>query len=532
MISMFGEFDNAGFTYSGGNEGIAENQDHVMSAAFESITVHSVDDLCRFMKNQTAPPELKLKKLASAFKQIDFYDDDEVRRVAETFAPNLVEGVKKMNHKDAKDIHVLMMLCHMMTDFFGCEFENLELEVLDEMACEVAVVIDPRQYDVFRWHQSIDHHTDYIEDRNKMVTHAAAHFLRPRLDALMQEVVDNTSTMPSEDQMAQITDYFIKYECMRAGWEQSEHKTTRFMNATTFLVRLMRTEHLGMHPRYVIHQLGQQIKWIIKMLGFEWTQRNYETFLLTFTFASIQLYAELDKHDDLAAVDNEALDQWTTVLERGIEYLDLMEGGKEERWLTDEEMLKCLQIIDKGLFHIGDYLLECDRRDVRVPLDTMAVLLRCYSKFTRHGNVVQLEKKYGPRLTELFYRMGRELLAAPNDESCQTIVHAVEILLVNATSLSELPTELCLLLADYLKFDYDEGLKGIDIDREGTFYAGRELLKREDWYTPEGLQLAIDAAQEKVKARSSMLQTQHTRALLEELKKKRDSLNSPPATQE
>ncbi|CAJ0926265.1 unnamed protein product, partial [Mesorhabditis belari] len=52
------------------------------------------------------------------------------------------------------------------------------------------------------------------------------------------------------------------------------------------------------------------------------------------------------------------------------------------------------------------------------------------------------------------YQNARYLLSSVDDANCQMVVHAAEALLVNATALTDLPTE-----------------------------ASRELLKRDDWYT-------------------------------------------------
>ncbi|CAJ0926002.1 unnamed protein product, partial [Mesorhabditis belari] len=112
------------------------------------------------------------------------------------------------------------------------------------------------------------------------------------------------------------------------------------------------------------------------------------------------------------------------------------------------------------------------------------------------------------------YQNARYLLSSVDDANCQMVVHAAEALLVNATALTDLPTEEC--------------LKGIDIDREGTFYASRELLKRDDWYTVEGLRRVITAALEKM-ARMSTIQTQQTKSMVDELQKKLKRAIQPPS---
>ncbi|CAJ0947640.1 unnamed protein product, partial [Mesorhabditis belari] len=74
-------------------------------------------------------------------------------------------------------------------------------------------------------------------------------------------------------------------------------------------------------------------------------------------------------------------------------------------------------------------------------LATRLIILNCYSKFAQHGNVVQIEKKYGKHVTEWMYQNARHLLSSVDDANCQMVVHAAEALLVNATALTDLPTE-------------------------------------------------------------------------------------------
>ncbi|CAJ0947947.1 unnamed protein product, partial [Mesorhabditis belari] len=127
-----------------------------------------------------------------------------------------------------------------------------------------------------------------------------------------------------------------------------EYKTPRWKTDSAFLERLMRTEHLAHFPRYIPkYNQPSRFQWMVKMFLFEWTDRRFEMLLTIFTFASIQIYGELDKHEDITQVDCETLEQWAFVIEQGIWYMDQVEAKKEERWMSDEEMIQCLQQMDK-----------------------------------------------------------------------------------------------------------------------------------------------------------------------------------------